>query len=58
MRLPRLQQAVPDLSVFKKATFGGEVPTGGFVGLQIARIIDELRDLEAIAPKPARATAA
>jgi chromosome partitioning protein len=58
MSLPRLQQHLPDLSAFKKATFGGEVPSGGNIGLQIGTIIDDLRGLGAIAPKPARATAA
>jgi chromosome partitioning protein len=29
MGLPRFQQPLPDLSIFKKATFGGEVPSGG-----------------------------
>jgi chromosome partitioning protein len=45
MGLPRLQQHVPDLSVFKKATFGGEMPRRMPA---INRIIAELRELDAI----------
>ena len=45
MGLPRLQQHVPDLSVFKKATFGGEMPRRMPA---IDRIITELRELDAI----------
>lgn len=51
MRLPRLQHHLPDLSAFKKTTFGGDVPKGGPAGDQIGRIIDELRGLEAIPAK-------
>jgi chromosome partitioning protein len=52
MGLPSLRQHLPDLSAFKKATFGGDVPRGGHIGLQIDRIIDEIRGLGAIATKP------
>jgi chromosome partitioning protein len=57
MGLPRLQQHLPDLSAFKKATFGGDVPRVGYIGLQIDRIIEELRGLGAIAAKPSREAA-
>jgi chromosome partitioning protein len=45
MQLPRLLQHVPDLSAFKKATFGGDVPRRE---PPIVRIIEELRGLGAI----------
>jgi chromosome partitioning protein len=51
MGLPRLEQHLPDLSAFNKATFGGEVPTSGAAGEQIGRIIDELVRLDAIPAK-------
>lgn len=57
MGLPRLQQHLPDLSVFQKATFGGEVPTGGYTGLQIAGIVEELKGLGAIPVRPSREAA-
>lgn len=57
MGLPRLQQHLPDLSAFKKATFGGDVPRQGYIGLQIDRIIEELRGLGAVAAKPSREAA-
>ena len=40
-----------------KATFGGDVPRSGFTGLQVGRLIDELRGLEAIPAKPSRKAA-
>jgi chromosome partitioning protein len=55
--ISRLQQHVPDLSAFQKATFGGQVPTGGYTGLQIGRIVEELRELGAIPPKPSKEAA-
>lgn len=57
MSLPSLHQHLPDLSAFKKATFGGDVPRSGFTGLQVGRLIDELRGLEAIPAKPSRKAA-
>jgi len=47
MGLPKLQQHVPDLSVFKKLTFGGEMPQRLPA---INRIIAELREIDAIPP--------
>jgi chromosome partitioning protein len=57
MALPSLRQCLPDLSAFQKVTFGGDVPRGGHIGLQIDRIIGELRDLGAISPEPSREAA-
>ena len=56
-RLPRLQQHLSDLVSFQKMTFSGVVPKTGLAGIQIDRIIDELRGLDAIPAKPTRTAA-
>jgi len=53
-KLPRLQQAVPNLTVFQKATFSGELPNRGYVAFLAGQMIEELRELGAIPPKPPR----
>jgi chromosome partitioning protein len=55
MELQSLKQHLPELSAFKKATFGGELPRSGAIGLTIDRIIDELRGLGVIAKPTERA---
>jgi len=56
-RLPRLQQHLSDLVSFQKMTFSGVVPKTGLAGIQIDRIIEELRGLDAIPAKPTRTAA-
>ena len=46
--LPTLQHTIGDLAAFQKSTFSGVMPHTGFIGLMISKVIDELRDLEAI----------
>jgi chromosome partitioning protein len=57
-KLPRMKQHIGDLVAFQKYTFSGVMPKSGLVGLQIDRIIEELRGLEAIPAKPTREVAA
>jgi len=47
-----LTQYLADLVAFQKMTFSGVMPRSGLVGLQVDRIIDELRSLEVIPSKP------
>lgn len=51
--LSTFKQHIPALSVFQKATFSGDMPHTGFIGLTISKVIDELVGLEAI---PAEST--
>ena len=53
-KLPSLRQVVPNLTAFQKATFSGELPNRGYVGFLASQMIEELRELGAIPPKPPR----
>lgn len=53
-KLPRLQQIVPNLTAFQKASFSGEMPNKGYVGFLAGQMIEELRGLGAIPPMPPR----
>jgi chromosome partitioning protein len=50
--LPRIKQHMADLVAFQKSTYSGDMPRTGHVGLQITRIIDELKSLDALGAKP------
>jgi chromosome partitioning protein len=56
--LPTLEQPVPNLTAFQKASFSGEMPRRGYIGYIASRLIDELRGLEAIPAKPTKELAA
>jgi chromosome partitioning protein len=56
--LPMLEHFLPDMVAFQKATFSGNMPTKGYVGFIVSRLIDELVDIEAIPPKALRSEAA
>jgi chromosome partitioning protein len=45
--LPHLKQHVPALAAFAKASFSGDMPSTGFIGLIISRIIEEIKGLGA-----------
>jgi len=47
-----LTQYLTDLVAFQKMTFSGVMPRSGLVGLQVDRVIDELRSLEVVPSKP------
>jgi hypothetical protein len=50
-KLPRLQQIVPNLTVFQKASFSGDMPSKGYVAFLAGQMIDELRGLGALPPR-------
>ena len=53
-KLPRLQQIVPNLTVFQKASFSGDMPSKGYVAFLAGQMIEELRGLGALPPKVPR----
>jgi chromosome partitioning protein len=55
--LPRLQHHIGDLVAFQKSSFSGVMPTKGYIGLIVSRVIDELVGLGAIGPVAAEAAA-
>jgi chromosome partitioning protein len=46
--LPRLNNHIGDLVAFQKSTFSGTMPTKGYIGLTVSRVISELRSLGVI----------
>ena len=54
---PVLDHFFSDLSDFGKLTLSGKVPMSGKVGLQVAKIIDDLVELGAVPKKPTRRAA-
>jgi chromosome partitioning protein len=56
--LPILRQIVPNLTAFQKASFSGEMPNKGYIGFLAAQMIEELRELGALPPRPPREKAA
>jgi chromosome partitioning protein len=57
-KLPMLQQVIPNLAAFQKASFSGDMPTRGYIGFIAARMVEELRGIGAISAKPAKEIAA
>src|ERR1700722_1612688 len=49
-RLPRLEQHIGDLVAFQKSSFSGVMPSKGYIGAVVTRVIDELKSLGAIGP--------
>jgi chromosome partitioning protein len=49
-KLPRLKHHIGDLVAFQKSSFSGVMPSKGYVGMVVTRVIDELRSLGAIGP--------
>jgi chromosome partitioning protein len=56
--LQPLNQHIPDLTAFAKATFSGNMPHTGFIGHTISKLIEELKGLDAIPSKPSKELAA
>jgi hypothetical protein len=52
--IPRFQQHLADLSVFRNLTFSGVMPKSGLIGIQVDRIISELQGIDALAAKPGK----
>jgi chromosome partitioning protein len=50
--MPRLATPLYNLVAYQKASFSGDMPSRGIVGLQVGRLIEELKGLGVIAPKP------
>jgi chromosome partitioning protein len=57
-KLPMLDQVIPNLAAFQKASFSGDMPTRGYIGFITSRVIEELRGIGAIGAKPPREKAA
>jgi chromosome partitioning protein len=45
--LSYLPQHVPNLTAFAKSSFSGEMPSSGYIGLTIERLIDQIKGLRA-----------
>jgi chromosome partitioning protein len=45
--LAYLPQHIPNLTAFAKSSFSGDMPTGGYIGLTISRLIDQVKGLGA-----------
>jgi chromosome partitioning protein len=56
-RLPRLKQHLGDLVAFQKSSFSGVMPSKGYVGLMVSKVVDELQTLGAIEPLAKRKAA-
>jgi len=54
-QLPHLKQHVPALSAFSKASFSGDMPSTGFIGLMIVRLIEEIKGIGAFTLNAAKA---
>ena len=52
--LEPLTAYLSDLVAFQKATFSGVMPRTGLIGFQVDRVIECLRTIEAIPPRPSR----
>jgi chromosome partitioning protein len=46
-QLPHLKQHVPNLSAFAKASFSGDMPSTGFIGLTVSRLVQEIEGIGA-----------
>lgn len=55
--LPHISQPLPNLTAFAKASFSGEMPHKGFIGLVVGKVINELQELGAIPARPTRKAA-
>jgi chromosome partitioning protein len=51
-RLPRLDTYLPNLTAFQKASFSGDIPHRGYIGLVLGRLLDEIVMLGVLSPKP------
>jgi chromosome partitioning protein len=49
--LPCFRQHIPNLTAFAKASFSGESPTMGPIGLALGKIVDELTEIGALKAK-------